>query len=51
MKIVPSMGLAFLILSGLTLLSPATWRDLMLGAGFGGLPIVFGFIIARKYGG
>jgi hypothetical protein len=50
-KIVPAMGLAFLILGGLTLLVPAAWRDLMLGAGFGGLHIIFGFIIARKYGG
>ena len=27
------------------------WGDLWLGAGFGGLHIVFGFIIARKHGG
>jgi len=27
------------------------WADLWLGAGFGGLHILFGAIIARRYGG
>jgi hypothetical protein len=27
------------------------WSDLWLGAGFGGLHILFGAIIARRYGG
>lgn len=50
-RVVPAMGLAFLILGVLTLLCPAGWRDVMLAAGFGGLHIGFGLIIARKYGG
>jgi hypothetical protein len=35
----------------LSLFAPETWRDLLLGGGFGGLHIVFGAIIARRYGG
>jgi hypothetical protein len=32
-------------------LTGGRWADLWLGAGFGGLQIVFGVIIARKHGG
>jgi hypothetical protein len=35
----------------LALLAPATWGNLLLAAGFGGLHIIFGILIARKYGG
>ena len=50
-RIVPAMGFAFLTLGALTLFLPVSWRDLPLAAGFGGLHIFFGWIIARKYGG
>lgn len=50
-RIVPIMGFAFIGLGGITLLLPPEWRDLPLALGFGGLHIVFGLIIARKYGG
>lgn len=50
-KIVPAMGAAFIALGGLALITPATLRDLPLAAGFGGLHLVFGYWIARKYGG
>jgi hypothetical protein len=50
-RIVPVMGIAFMILGGLTLLAPAAWGDACLAAGFGGLHIVFGAIIARRHGG
>jgi hypothetical protein len=33
------------------LFSPASWGNFFLAAGFGGLQIVFGIIIARRYGG
>jgi hypothetical protein len=52
--VVPVMGGCFLILGGLALLSPAwsmEWADAWLAAGFGGLHIVFGAIIAKRYGG
>lgn len=50
-KIVPSMGVAFLALGGLALWAPAELKDLPLAAGFGGLHIIFGLWIWRKYGG
>jgi hypothetical protein len=49
--IVPSMGLAYLGLGALALVAPPGLRDLLLGAGFGGLHIIFGFWIYRRYGG
>lgn len=50
-RIVPAMGAAFLALGGLALVTPDSLRDLPLAAGFGGLHLLFGFWIARKYGG
>ena len=48
---VPIMGICFLALGCLALLAPATWSNLLLSLGFGGLHIIFGAIIARHYGG
>lgn len=50
-RIVPVMGLAFMALGTLALFAPLVWRDGLLAAGFGGLHILFGLIIARKHGG
>ena len=48
---VPIMGLCFMALGALTLWAPASWANFLLVSGFGGLHILFGAIIARRYGG
>jgi len=48
---VPIMGCAFLAAGALTLFLPSELHNLMLGASFGGLHIVFGYVIARHHGG
>jgi hypothetical protein len=50
-RIVPVMGLSFLALGSIAVLAPLAYADLLLAAGFGGLHVLFGFIIARRYGG
>jgi len=50
-RVIPLMGICFLALGTVAALAPASWADGMLAAGFGGLHIVFGFVIARKFGG
>lgn len=50
-KVVPIMGLCFMMLGTATLLVGPAWGDVALGAGFGGLHILFGLYIARKHGG
>jgi hypothetical protein len=50
-RIVPLMGLSFLALGTIAFAAPAPWGHVFLAAGFGGLHIVFGLLIARSYGG
>ena len=48
--VVPIMGAAFIVLGGVALLTPVS-GDLLLAVGLGGLHMVFGLIVWRRYGG
>jgi len=50
-RVIPLMGACFLGVGAVALLGPAALSNLWLGLGFGGLHILFGWMIARKYGG
>jgi hypothetical protein len=45
------MGASFLAAGAVALFAPAAWGNAFMAAGFGGLHILFGVWIARRYGG
>ena len=50
-RAVPVMGLSFMALGMAALVAPSTWLDALMAVGFGGLHMIFGFVIARRHGG
>jgi hypothetical protein len=50
-RIVPLMGVCFMALGVVSFAAPAAWGHWLMAAGFGGFHIVFGIVIARRYGG
>lgn len=50
-SIVPVMGYSFMVAGALALFVPMAWANAVLAATFGGLHVMFGFLIARRHGG
>jgi hypothetical protein len=49
-RIIPLTGIAFIALGVAAVFAPA-WGGAFMAAGFGGLHVLFGFLIARRHGG
>lgn len=50
-RIIPVMGLCFMLVGTIALFCPAAWGAYFMAGGFGGLHILFGIEIARRHGG
>lgn len=50
-RTVPAMGLCFMAAGAAALACPPAWGGAFLASGFGGLHLIFGWMIARNHGG
>src|SRR5262249_11353477 len=50
-RVLPGMGFGFTLLRATARSCPPSWGTAFLAGGFGGLQIVFGVLIAKRYGG
>jgi hypothetical protein len=50
-RIIPLMGVGFILLGAFALFAPAGWGDGFMAVGFGILHVMFGALIARRHGG
>ena len=50
-RVVPVMGICFAVFGTAALAMPTQWANGIMAAGFGGLHVVFGLLIARRHGG
>ena len=50
-KVVPVMGWIFMAVGAIAFALPASLGNILMGATFGVLHVIFGIIIARRYGG
>ncbi len=50
-RIIPLMGASFMVVGAGALFAPAALGDNFMAVGFGGVHVLFGVLIARRYGG
>ena len=50
-RVIPVMGICFAVFGTIALALPANWANGIMAAGFGGLHVLFGLLIARRHGG
>ena len=50
-RIIPLMGICFMMTGGMALFCPPAWGNILMAVGFGVLHIAFGAVIAWRHGG